>query len=67
MKSTFYLSVEITEGLESAWVELRRMASPKERKAISKSSIVEAALAAVLQDLKANRKKSQLASKLVHQ
>jgi hypothetical protein len=43
------------------------MASTKERASISKSRIVEEALEIAIEDLKAKGRKSQLASKTVHQ
>lgn len=67
IKATFYLAPEAVEGLEDAWLQLRRQARGVSRKrAISKSEIVEIALQMMLEDLDAHGKSSQISSKLLN-
>jgi hypothetical protein len=65
VKATFYLAPEAVEGLEDAWLQLRRQARGTSRKrAISKSEIVEIALQILLEDLEAHGEASRISSKL---
>ena len=66
IKATFYLAPSAVEGLEDAWVQLRRQARGEHRRrAISKSEIVEAALQLVLEDLDTHGESSQISGKLL--
>jgi hypothetical protein len=66
VKATFYLAPEAAEGLEDAWLQLRRQARGANRKrAISKSEIVEMALQIMLEDLEAHGKESRISDKLL--
>ena len=64
VKATYYLSQTALEGLDEAWLKLRRMARSRK---ISKSLIVETATLLAVEELETKGKKSQLASKLVNQ
>lgn len=63
-KATYYLSTEILESIEEAWIQLRRMAPKDERGQISKSLIVELAVQIALDELKSKGEKSLLARKI---
>ena len=67
VKATYYLSPETLDELESAWLQLRRLAGQDKRGQVSKSLIVEASLLVALEELKAKAEKSQLASMLARQ
>ena len=67
VKATYYLSPEMLDSLESAWLQLRRMAGQDKRGQVSKSLIVEASLLVALEELKAKAEQSQLASILARQ
>ena len=56
-KATFNLSFDITDKLESRWMELRSMLRKHN---VSKSEIVEEALKLLLNDLDKNNKKSEI-------
>lgn len=56
-KSSFTFDVSVKDGLEDAWLKLRRMLRGKN---ISKSVIVEEALKMVLNDLKKNKEASKI-------
>jgi hypothetical protein len=67
IKATFYLALSAVEGLEEAWLQLRRQARGAGRKrAISKSEIVEMALQLMLEDLEAHGEASQISYKLLN-
>jgi hypothetical protein len=66
VKATFYLHPEVLERLEDAWHQLRKSTKSTERGKISKSLIVEVALAIALQDLEGQGEASPLASKMGH-
>lgn len=65
IRGTFRLSEEISNELESVWLQLRKEAKPGKRKMVSKSGIVRAALEIAFEDLKEQGVKSQLARKLL--
>ena len=66
VKATFYLAADAVEGLEDAWLQLRRQARGASRKrAISKSEIVEMALQIMLEDLEAHGEASRISGKLL--
>lgn len=66
VKATFYLAPSAVEGLEEAWLQLRRQArGGHRRRAISKSAIVEAALQLMLEDLDTHGESSQISGKLL--
>ena len=65
-KVTYYLDQQTVDALEEAKLQLRRL-SPKEKRQISSSAIVDAALQIVFAELELEGAKSQLASKLVSQ
>jgi outer membrane biosynthesis protein TonB len=62
IKATFYLSQDIVDALEDAWLQLRRLAS--DRSSVSKSLIVETALEIALEELTKKGDKSALASRM---
>ena len=64
-KATFYLDTEVLETLEEGWLQLRRLAAPGRRKAISKSAIVEAALRLALAELAEKERDSELVEALL--
>jgi predicted DNA-binding protein len=66
VKATFYLHPEVLERLEDSWHRLRKLAKSTERGKVSKSMIVEVALALALHDLEGQGEASQLARKMVH-
>ena len=63
IKATFYISSEISERLETGWIQLRGLTPKDQRGDISKSLIVEKALQEVLTDLEKRGKDSLLANK----
>ena len=66
VKATFYLAPEAVEGLEDAWLQLRRQARGARRKrAISKSEMVEMALQIMLEDLETHGEASRISGKLL--
>jgi hypothetical protein len=67
LKATFYLDPDVLEQLEEAWHQLRKLAKSPDRGKVSKSLIVEVALALALQELKAQGEASPLARIMVHQ
>ncbi len=66
-KSTLYFAPETMYALDEAKLQLRRMLEPDNLKAISKSSIAEAALLLALQDLTEKGKDSAIARLLAKQ
>jgi hypothetical protein len=66
VKATYYLSQQTLDGLEAAKLQLRRLAR-KDKRSISSSAIVDAALQLAFADLEAGGAKSTLSSKLVKQ
>ena len=64
-KATFYLSQEALDGLDEAWLKLRKMAKAEERGSISKSAIVELAILLAIKDLQDKESRGYLASHLV--
>jgi hypothetical protein len=67
LKATFYLDPTVLEQLEEAWHQLRKLTRGTDRGKVSKSLIVEVALALALQDLKAQGEASPLARTMVPQ
>jgi hypothetical protein len=63
IKATFYLTQDTVNGLEDAWLRLRR-ASDGQRGAITKSLIVRLALEIALEEITAKGASSQLAKRL---
>jgi len=63
VKATFYLTQETVDGLEDAWLQLRR-SSESNRGAITKSLLVRLAIEIALEDLTAKGSASQLVRKL---
>jgi hypothetical protein len=66
-KSTLYFAPETVYALDEAKLQLRRMLEPDNLKAISKSSIAEAALLLALQDLAKKGEDSAIARLLAKQ
>jgi hypothetical protein len=66
LKATFYLDPTVLEQLEEAWHQLRKLTRGTDRGKVSKSLIVEVALALALQELKAQGEASPLARTMVH-
>jgi len=64
-KATYYLSEETLSGLEEAWFGLRQLADDGEKRSVSKSAIVEAALEEAIDDLKSDGTDSAIARKLL--
>jgi hypothetical protein len=64
-KATYYLSEETLSGLEEAWFGLRQLADEGEKRSVSKSAIVEAALEDAIDDLKSDGADSAIARKLL--
>ncbi len=62
IKATFYLSQQIVDALEDAWLSLRKMT--KARGDISKSGIVQEAIRLAVEDLKDKAGKSRLADRM---
>lgn len=60
-KATFYINQDILYELEAAQLQLRRLSPMANKKELSKSAIVEAALQIVLDEMKTNASHSQLA------
>jgi hypothetical protein len=66
-KATFYVSQETLDLLEEGRLRLRRLAKPEDRSQVSKSAIVETALAMALEELEASGAESRLARRMVSQ
>jgi len=66
VKATYYLGQQTVDALEEAKFKLRRL-FPKDKRQISSSAIVDAALQIVFAELETEGAKSQLASILVSQ
>ena len=64
VKVTVYLSADIAYGLDEAKASLRRLLKPDSQRAITKSTIVEAALSLLLQELLEKQGESCLAKYL---
>lgn len=64
-KATYYLSQQALDGLDEAWLKLRKMATAEDRARVSKSIIVEQAILLALAELEAKGKKSPLAQRLI--
>jgi hypothetical protein len=64
IKATFYLTQDTVNGLEDAWLQLRRTAEAAQRGGITKSLIVRLALEMALEDIAAKGASSQLAKRL---
>lgn len=64
-KATYYLSEETLSGLEEAWFGLRQLADEGEKRSVSKSAIVEAALEDAIDDLKSDGTDNAIARKLL--
>jgi hypothetical protein len=62
VKATYYLLRETVTALDEAWYELRKMADAEGRARISRSLIVETALLAAIEELKAKGAASMLAN-----
>ena len=67
VKATYYFSPGTIEAIDEAWMKLRRLAGVNRRSSISKSLIVEKAVAMALQEFERKGEKSQLASMTVSQ
>jgi L-alanine-DL-glutamate epimerase-like enolase superfamily enzyme len=64
VKATFYLSQETIDGLEDAWLHLRRASESNHRGAITKSLLVRLAIELALEDMKGKGASSQLMRRL---
>ncbi len=64
-KTTYYLTVHTSEALEQAKEEMRSLVSPRLRRLVSKSRIVEMALRHLLQELDRNRSDNELVQRLL--
>jgi hypothetical protein len=64
IKATFYLTQDTVNGLEDAWLQLRRTSDAGQRGSITKSLIVRLALEMALEDIAAKGSASQLAKRL---
>jgi hypothetical protein len=64
IKATFYLTQDTVNGLEDAWLQLRRTAESGQRAAITKSLIVRLALDIALDEIRSKGTSSQLAKRL---
>ncbi len=65
LKVTFYVSQDVADRLEEAWMKLRLMASKETRTSISKSGIVERAVEEALDELERKGEKSRLGRSLL--
>ena len=65
VKATYYLSQTTLDALEETKLQLRRIAG-KDKRQISSSAIVEAALRIAFEDFEAEKTASKLASILVN-
>lgn len=63
VKATFYISGQVVEDLETAWIQLRKLTPKQLRGQVSKSLIVELAVQMALEDLESKGEKSLLAKK----
>jgi hypothetical protein len=64
IKATFYLTQDTVNGLEDAWLQLRRTADAGQRGAITKSLIVRLALEIALEEITSKGTSSQLVKRL---
>lgn len=64
IKATFYLTQEAIDGLEEAWLRLRRASDSAQRGAITKSLIVRLALEMALEEMTAKGTSSQLLKRI---
>jgi predicted component of type VI protein secretion system len=64
-KATYYLSEETLSRLEEAWFGLRQLADEGDKRSVSKSAIVEAALEDAIDDLESEGRDSTIARKLL--
>ena len=65
VKATYYLTLDMLDRLENAWLTLRRMADRKQRTSISKSQIIEIALQIALEGLEQSGSESELAHRII--
>jgi hypothetical protein len=64
VKSTYYVGLDIVADLDQAWLDLRQQAGRTKRRTISRSAIVEIALAWALADLEEHSTESLIARTL---
>lgn len=64
IKATFYLTQETVDGLEEAWLRLRRASDSAQRGAITKSLIVRLALEIALDEMSSKGASSQLLKRI---
>lgn len=64
-KATYYLREDTLSELEEVWFQLRQRAGEGEKRKVSKSAIVEAAIEAVIDELKSDEEGSAVLQKLL--
>lgn len=64
-KATYYLREDTLDKLEEAWFRLRQRADEGEKRSVSKSAIVEAAIEAAIEELNTDEKGSAIVQRLL--
>lgn len=64
-KATYYLHEDTLSDLEEVWFRLRQQADKGEKRKVSKSAIVEAAIEAAVDDLKSDEEGSTIIRQLL--
>lgn len=64
-KATYYLHEDTLSDLEEAWFQLRQRADEGEKRKVSKSAIVEAAIETAIEELESGEEGSAILRKLL--